>query len=183
MSKQVKVTREGETKAKFRVFIRGTVEDVWREITRTDAPIAAFFNSRMEVGQLAAGSRLAMRTPDGRYTGVVGMITEFEPPRRFAHTFKFTNYDDPECHVIYELEPVDDGVAFTLTITDLPAGTKTGKQMLMGGTMIANTLKSVIETGRPPFGTRVLFGIFKLMQPLTPKKCRSENWPLAAERA
>jgi len=169
---------QGATKSKFRVWIDGSIEDVWHEITRTDAPIAAFFNSQMHVSRLAPGSRLAMRTPDGKYTGVVGEILEFDPPRRFAHTFRFTNYDDPECRVIYDLEESEGGVEFTLTITDLPEGTKTAKQMVQGGKLIVNTLKSVIETGRPAFGTRLLFGVFKLMAPLTPRKCLSQNWPV-----
>ena len=160
----------------FRVLIRGTIDDVWQEITRTDEPIACFFNSRMDVGRLVSGSKIAMRSPDGKYTGVVGEILEFEPPRRFAHTFKFTAYDDPPCTVIYDLEPVDGGVQFTLTIEDIPEGTKTAKQMLQGGTLIVNTLKSVIETGKPSFGTRMLFTLFKVMAPLTPAKCKSENW-------
>ena len=32
-------------------------------------------------------------------------VTEFDPPRRFAHTFRFTQYDDPECTVLYEIVP------------------------------------------------------------------------------
>ena len=165
--------------SKFRVLISGTIDDVWAEITRTDAPIAAFFNSRMDVGLLAPGSKIAMRTPDGKYTGVVGEITEFDPPRRFGHTFKFTNFDDPPCRVVYDLEEVAEGVQFTLTIHELPMGTKTEKQMVKGGTMIVNTLKSVIETGKPSLGTRMLFGLFKLLAPTTPKKCRSEHWPVS----
>jgi uncharacterized protein YndB with AHSA1/START domain len=164
--------------AKFRVVIDGSIQDVWAEITRTDAPIAAFFNSRMDVGRLAPGSRLAMRTPDGKYTGIVGEILEFDPPKRFAHTFRFTSYDDPECRVTYDLEEVPGGVQFTLTISDLPEGTKTAKQMVQGGNMIVKTLKQVIETGRPALGTRVLFGLFKLMAIATPKRCLSENWPV-----
>ena len=132
----------------------------------------------MHVGTLAKGSRLAMRTPDGKYTGVVGEILEFDPPRRFAHTFRFTNYDDAPCKVIYTLEEVSGGVQFTLEITDLPIDTKTAKQMIQGGKMIVNTLKSVIETGRPSFGTRMLFVLFKVLQPMSPKKCRSEHWPV-----
>jgi len=80
--------------------------------------------------------------------------------------------------VIYELEPEGDGVRFTLTIVDLPEGTKTAKNMTSGGKMIVNTLKTVIETGRPSFGIRVLYGFFKLMGPLSPKRCASEHWPL-----
>jgi uncharacterized protein YndB with AHSA1/START domain len=175
---KVTVETQGETKAKFQIRIRGAVEEVWREITRTDAPIAAFFNSQMHVGTLAPGAKLAMRTADGRYTGVVGEILEYDPPRRFAHTFRFTAYDDPPCKVIYDLEDDAGGTRFTLTIEDLPAGTKTAKQMMQGGTMICNTMKSVIETGRPSLGIRLLYLMFKLMEPFTPKQSRSENWPV-----
>jgi uncharacterized protein YndB with AHSA1/START domain len=162
----------------FRVLIRGSLEDVWNEITRTDEPIAAFFNSRLDVGRIQAGSRLAMRSPDGKYTSVVGEILEVVPMKRFSHTFRFTNYDDPECKVIYDLEEVEGGVQFTLTIEDLPQGTKTAKQMVQGGKMIVNTLQSVIETGRPSFGIRMLYVLFKLMAPFSPKRCRSEHWPV-----
>lgn len=162
----------------FRVTIDASIEDVWHEITRTDQPIPAFFNTRMDVGELEPGSRLAMRSPDGKYTGVVGKILIFDPPKRFSHTFRFTSYDDPACTVTYDLEEVEGGVQFTLTITNLPVGTKSAKQMLQGGKMIVNTLKSVIETGKPGFGTRMLFILFKIMQPITPKKCLSRHWPV-----
>ncbi|MCH8808010.1 MAG: hypothetical protein IH986_18240 [Planctomycetes bacterium] len=72
---------------------------------------------------------------------------------------------------------VEGGVEFTLISDDLSAGTQTEKQMRRGGNMIARALKAIVETGKPPFGTRVLYGIFKLTAPLTPKKCLSENWP------
>jgi len=165
-------------KNRFEVVIAAGIRDVWQEITRTDAPIKAFFNSQMEVARLAPGARLAMRTPDGKYTGVVGEILECDPPRRFAHTFRFTCHDDPECKVIYDLAEVDGGTRFTLTIEDLPEGTKTAKQMVQGGPMIVNTLKRVLETGRPGFGIRVLYVLFKVLQPLTPARCRSERWPV-----
>jgi len=163
---------------KFRIIIHGSIDAVWEEITRTDAPIPAFFNSRMHVEHLVPGSKLAMRTPDERYTGVVGEILECDPPRRFAHTFQFTAYEDPPCRVVYDLEAVEGGVQFTLTISDMTPGTRTAKDMVRGGKMIVNTLKAVIETGRPAFGTRMLFVLFRVMQPMTPKKCRSENWPV-----
>lgn len=165
----------------FKVTIQGTLADVWHEITRTDAPIPAFFNNQMHVKELKAGSKLAMRTGNGKYTGVVGKILECNAPHRFVHTFRFTNFTDPECVVAYDLKEVDDGVEFTLTVTEAPAGTKTAKQMKQGGTMIVNTLKTVLETGRPSFGTRVLFGLFKVLEPISPKKCRSEHWPIDGE--
>ena len=168
----------------FQIVIHAPVVAVWREITRTDAPIACFFNNRLHLGPggLAPGTKLAMRSPDGKYTGVVGAILEFDPPRRFSHTFRFTNLSDPECKVTYELKPVaggGDGTEFTLIIDELPAGTKTAKQMIQGGTMICNTLKAVMETGRPSLGIRILYRLFAALGPITPKRCRSENWPLS----
>lgn len=165
-------------RARFSIFIRGSIDDVWHEITRTDAPIPAFFNARMDAPRLGPGARLAMRTPDGKYTAIVGEILEFDPPRRFAHTFRFTAYDDPPCRVCYELEEVEGGVQFTLTVTDLPAGTRTARQMQRGGTMIVKTLKRVVESGRPGLGTRLLYRLFDLLAPFTPKRCRSEHWPV-----
>jgi len=165
----------------FRVEIRGTLEEVWREITRRDEPIAAFFNSRMDAGAIAPGARLAMRSPDGKYTGVVGEILEVVPLRRFKHTFRFTAFDDPPCTVTYDLEPTADGVRFTLTIEGLPVGTRTAKQMVQGGPMIVNTLKAVIETGRPTAGVRLLFVLFRVLGPFTPRRCRSGNWPVDGE--
>lgn len=174
-------TKTTDSKSKFQVWIQGSLQDVWNEITRTDEPIAAFFNNRMHVGELKAGSKLAMRSPDGRYTGVVGEVLEVVPLKRFSHTFRFTNFDDPECKVIYDLVEERGGVSFTLTIEDLPDGTKTAKQMVQGGTMIVNTLKAVIETGRPGFGTRMLYTLFKVLAPFSPKRCKSEYWPIDGE--
>jgi len=70
-------------------------------------------------------------------------------------------------------------VEFTLTADNVPRGTKTSKDLTRGGDMIVKTLKAIVETGRPAFGTRMLYGMFKLMEPFTPKKIRSENWPMA----
>lgn len=119
-----------------------------------------------------------MRTPDGRYTGVVGEILECVPLKRFSHTFRFTNLDDPPCVVTYELREVPEGTEFTLIITDAAPGSKTEKQMKQGSALIVNTLKRVIETGRPSLGVRLLYAMFKVMAPLNPKRCRSEHWPV-----
>jgi uncharacterized protein YndB with AHSA1/START domain len=167
----------------FQLMIQGSLEDVWHEITRTDQVIPAFFNTRMDRGELKPGSKLAMRTQNGKYTGVVGEIVEVVPLKRFAHTFKFTNFDDPECLVIFDLEPKDGGVLFTMTLENLPEGTRTAKQMVSGAKLITATLKSVIETGRPSFGTRLLFVLFRVMEPISPKRCRSENWPVNTPKA
>jgi uncharacterized protein YndB with AHSA1/START domain len=165
-------------RAVFKVFIRGSIDAVWREITRTDTVQKCMFNMRLHTPGLAVGAPMQMRTKSGKYTGVVGEVLEFDPPHRYAHTFKFTSYDDPPCKVIYDLKEVAGGVEFTLTLEDVPPNTKTAKDMKQGGQMIVNTLKAVVETGRPAFGTRMLYVMFGLMEPFSPKRIRAENWPL-----
>ena len=64
------------------------------------------------------------------------------------------------------------------TLFELPSGeTYDTVILLMNGSMIAETLKSVCETGRAPFKIRMLYVLFALTAPFTPARCRSENWP------
>lgn len=162
-----------------KVVIRGRIEDVWREITKTDEPQLAIFGAQMHRLTLGPGSPIRMRTPDGKYTSVVGEILEVDPPRRFSHTMKFTSYDDPYCKVTYDLREVPGGVEFTLTSEGIPANTKTESAMRRGGDFIVATLKAVVETGRPPLGTRLIYAVLGLLTPIiTPARSRSEHWPL-----
>lgn len=158
-----------------KVFIEGSIEDVWREITKRDEPQKAFFNMKLD-SDLTVGSKMRMRTINGKYTAVVGEVLEFDPPHRYSHTFRFTNYDDPPCRVTYELKQVKGGVEFTLITDELEGGTETAKQMTQGGKMICDCMKSIVEKGDVPFGVRMMFVMFRLMEPFTPKKSLSENW-------
>ncbi len=174
------VEKAGETEtAVFKIHIKGSVNDVWREITKTHEVQKAMFDSQLHTDGLVPGGVVCMRSADGKYTAVVGKILQIEEPRIFSQTFRFTTYDDPECIITYELESVDGGVDFTLTCTNMAVGTKSTKQMKQGGNHIVKTLKAVVETGKPSFGVRMLYGMFKLLGPLmSPKKALSENWPL-----
>ena len=164
--------------AVFKVFIRGTIDAVWHEITRTDAVQACMYNMALETDGLKPGGQIRMRSANGKYTGVVGEVLEFDPPHRYVHTFLMTQLDDPPSKVTHELKAVTGGVEYTLTHEGLIAGSKTAKQATQGGAMIANTLKAVVETGRPSFGIRMLYRMIRVLQFLTPKHCKSENWPL-----
>ncbi|MEL7445221.1 MAG: SRPBCC domain-containing protein [Pseudomonadota bacterium] len=164
-------------KAIYRVFIEAPIETVWRELVKTDEVLPFFFGSVCRsTGELTIGAPIAMETTNGKYRSVVGKVIEFDPPRRYSHTFKFTGYDDPPCTVTYELESVNGGTEFSLVTTNVPAGTKTEKGMAQGGKFIVETFKSVVENGRPGFGTRMMLGAMGLAQPFTPKASRSENW-------
>ncbi|HUP97817.1 MAG TPA: SRPBCC domain-containing protein [Usitatibacter sp.] len=165
-------------KAMFRVVIDGSQQAIFEELTRTDRPLGAIFNSRMHTTGLKPGGRMQMRTVGGGHTIVDGEIVEYDPPRRFVHLHRFTQMDDPVCKVTYELKPVTGGVEVTLTVDDMPAGTKTEAEMNRGGPFILANLKAIVENGRPPLGTRIMYAMFGALEFVLPKKTRTEHWPL-----
>lgn len=104
-------------------------------------------------------------------------MLEFDPPNRFAHSFRSTQYDDPPCTVIHELRPVERGVEVSLVVENLPVGRRTAKSMDSGSRSILETLKSVVEQGRPAFGTRLMYALFERMEFVLPKRCDATHWP------
>ncbi len=166
------------TKAVFRVVINGSIDAVWRELTKQGEAQAAVFNAWLHAQALTPGKKIQMRTASGKYVMVVGEVTNFTPPTRFAHTFRFTQYDDPECEVIYDLKQLPAGVECTLTVDRMPVGSKTAKDMQGGGSMIVNTLKAVVETGKPPLKIRIMYWMFGVLEFVLPKKSAVKNWPL-----
>lgn len=164
-------------RAYFRVFIRAPIHKVWAELTRTDSCLPFLFNSVCRSPGLEVGAPIRMVSKDGKYAAVVGDVVEFEPPYRYAHTFKFTNLDDPVCTVRYVLKEVEGGTEFTLINDGVPAGTRTEKYMTSGGEFITRNLKACIETGRPTPGGRFALFTMRLMSAFTPKRCLSERWP------
>ena len=162
----------------FKVVINGSQDAIWREITSTDRPLGAIFNARMHTTGLRPGGRMQMRTASGGHVIVEGDILEYSPPHRFVHTHKFTMHDDPVCRVTYELKPVAGGVEVTLTVDDVPMGTRTAKGMASGGWDIVNNLKAIVEKGRPPLGQRIVHALMGGLEFMLPGKTKSEQWPL-----
>lgn len=165
--------------AVFRIFIRADIERVWHELTKQGEAQGALFNAWLHSpSALAAGVPMQMRTGSGRHVIVDGRVEVFEPPHRFVHTHRFTQYDDPPCRVSYELRPVGDGVEVTLTVLGMPAGTATARSMSSGGTRILAALQAICERGRPAAGTRLLYGLFERLEFVLPARTKSEHWPL-----
>jgi Activator of Hsp90 ATPase homolog 1-like protein len=169
-----------QDKAIFRIVIAGSQDAIFKELTKTDSPQGAIFNSMLTLASpgLVAGRKMQMRTVSGKRTMVVGEVVEYDPPRRFAHLHRFTQYDDPVCKVIYDLKPVAGGVEVTLTVENVTAGTKTQSDMQSGGMFILNNLKAIVETGRPTFAARLMYWAFGALEFVLPKSTKSENWPL-----
>lgn len=161
----------------FKVHIRAPIHKVWAELTKTDSVLPFFFNGTCRSPGLEVGAPIRMVSKDGKYTSVAGEVIEFDPPHRYAHTFRFTNLDDAPCMVRYVLEETPEGTNFTLINENVPEGTKTEKYMTQGGAFITRNLKALLETGRPTTGGRIALFMMGLFSPLTPKVSRSENWP------
>jgi len=170
-------TDDATDRSYFRVVIRAPIRKVWAELTRADSTLPFFFNATLKTPGLEVGAPIRMVTKDGKYTSVAGDVIEFEPPYRYAHTFKFTNLDDAPCIVRYRLKEVDGGTEFTLINENVPAGTKTEKYMTSGGRFITGNLKSLVESGKPTAGGRVALFMMGLFAVFTPKQSRSEHWP------
>lgn len=161
-----------------KITINGSLEAIWHELTKSNEPQAAVFNAWLHTQALVPGASLQMRTGDGRNVLVIGKVVEFEPPHRFVHTFRFTQYDDPECTVTYQLKQLEQGVEVSLIVDNLPVGSRTAKDMKGGSSMILNTLKAVVENGRPALGTRIMYALFAKLGFMLPKRTRAEHWPL-----
>ena len=121
----------GPDRQVYKVMIDAPIEVVWNTLVKTDEVLPFFFGAVCEAedGALKPGNRMRMVTPNRKYASVVGEVLEFAPPHRYAHTFKFTQWDDDYCTVTYELRETPEGVEFSLVTTGVPAGMKTAKSM------------------------------------------------------
>ena len=173
------MSQPGTDRIVAQIFIAGTPEAVWREITKTDEAQGCFFNAWLNANRLVPGEKMAMRDRSGNYTSVVGTILEYDEPRRFSHTFRFTRYEDGECVVTYDLEPTEGGVMFTLTVDGAPAGSRTEKDMRGGAKFITRSLKRIVEQGSISPLWKLGYRLMEAAAPfITPKRCKTENWPL-----
>lgn len=175
MADQEKPTED----AVFRIFVKADIQRVWRELTKQGEAQGAVFNAWLHsAGPLAAGTPMQMRTGSGKHVIVDGAVEVFEPPHRFVHTHRFTQYDDAVCRVSYELKPLGDGVEVTLSVIGMPSGSPTAKSMASGGRTILGSLKAICERGRPAFSTRLMYWMFDHLEFVLPARTRAERWPL-----
>lgn len=165
-------------KQMYRIIINSTIQKVWDTLTKEGEVLPFFFGTVLHTTNLSPGAPIRMRSPNGKYTAVVGEVLEIDPPHRYAHTFKFTSLNDPVCTVIYELKEVPEGVEFTLITENVPPKTKTAQNMKSGGVLITKSMKHYVETGRPNLMSRIIMISGTLFPFLNPKQSRSEHWPL-----
>ena len=169
-------------RAVYKVLIAGTREEVYRELTRTDRPLRAWPNARLHTPGLEAEARMQLRTATGEHTLADGIVLAHDPPRRFSHTVCYTRFRDPAFIVTYELREARIDVELTLTLEELPLGTRTARQALREAAHLVKDLKHVVENGAPDAMGRVRHIWASLMEFSLPADMLAERWPMDAAR-
>ena len=170
-------TKPNTTTQVSQIVINAPIQQVWDTLTKQGEVLPFFFGTVMHTTRFEPGSPIRMRTPNGKYTGVVGDVLQINEPFLYSMTFKFTNFEDAVCKITHELKEVEDGTEYTLTAENVPVGTKTEKQMAGGGKIITSTLKKVVETGKPTTLARIIMLSGKIPF-VAPKASLSTHWPM-----
>ena len=151
------------------VDINAPIERVWREITKTGAIQRALNNTVLE-SAMQPGAKLRYYSPSRKRVFVVGEIVELSPPRRFAHTWKFTMNPEPFTLVTWELSELPGGSCrVTMTHSRWTDDMKSYKNVSTTWATILRLLKQDIETGTIDFKTRMMYGMFGALEFVLPK--------------
>ncbi len=154
------------------IDIHVPVQQVWDEITKTGRVQRPLFNCVLET-ELRPGSRLRYYSPNRQRVFVVGEVLEVDPPRRLKHTYHFVqNGHEPATFVTWELTEIPGGCRVTLTHAGFTDAHKAPEKQAAGWVQILNLLKSELETGTIPFGTRMLYAVMGMTMWMLPKSTK-----------
>jgi len=139
----------------YQLYIRATVEEVWRAVTDPDVIAKYFHGARVDASLEVGGTRVS-RSPDGTEVWSRNTVLECEPPHRLVHTWR-SLYDpelaeEPESRVTWEVEAAGDGMTKLTLVHDQLEGSPKTAANVRGWSYILSGLKSVLETGEglPP---------------------------------
>ncbi len=133
---------------------------VWRAFTGTDEPRAFYFDAVLQA-ELRPGGRWRFVTDDRERLLAGGEIVALEPPRRFVHTFRAADLDDPASRIAVEIEPVEGGCRVTLVHDRFGGATRTYRRFRRAHPLALSALKAVLESGELPWRARLYTLIFK----------------------
>lgn len=150
-------------------------ERVWNAITRTGEVQRAMYNTVLET-ELTPGARLRYYSPDRQRVFIIGEVVEVEPPRRFAHTYWFTTWKSgPPTLVTWELEEEGDtGCRVTVTHSGWTEEHDKPEKTGAGWKQILELLKSELETGDIPAGTKLMYRLMGWFMFAMPKRTKAE---------
>jgi uncharacterized protein YndB with AHSA1/START domain len=157
------------------IHIAVPIRRVWDEITKTGRIQRSLYNTVLEC-ELRPGSRLRYYSADRTRVFIVGEVVRVEPPRIFAHTYRFTTWKaGPPTLVTWELTEEAGGCRVTITHSgwtdEHAAPEKTGA----GWREILDLLRHELETGELPVKARIVFRLMGWLAFLLPRTTRTED--------
>jgi len=156
------------------IDIQAPIDSVWREITKTGA-IQRFANNTVMEGTLAPGNKLRFYSPSKKRVFVVGEVVEVVPPRKFAHTWKFTMSPDEPTLVTWQLAESAGGCRVTLTHSRWTDAAKMYKKVHTTWASILRLLKLELETGDIDRKTKMMYAMFGALEFMLPKTTTVEH--------
>lgn len=164
------------------VEIKAPVADVWAEITKLKHIQKPMFGTVLDT-DFKPGSRMIYRSQDGKRVFILGEVHEFVPPKRFVHTFRFTNLAEAPTLVEWDLEERAGVTRVTVTHSKFVDQNKTANSVRTSWVNILNDIKAVVETGNVPFKTRLLLRLMSAFMFALPKSTLRENIPELKEKS
>jgi uncharacterized protein YndB with AHSA1/START domain len=158
------------------VEIKAPVADVWAEITKLKQIQKPMFGTVLDT-DFKPGSRMIYRSEDGKRVFIVGEVHEFVPPKRFVHTFRFTNLPETPTLVEWTLEEKGGITRVTVVHSKFVDQQKTADSVRTSWVDILSNIKAVVETGDVPFKTRLMLRMMSAFMFMLPKETRRENVP------
>lgn len=139
---------EGTMEKIFEIYIKTTPERLWEAIT--DPELRAKYNFGVGVSSdWSPGSAYESVHPTAGIKIAEGENLEVEPPHRLVQSFTALWSEDVKAQgtsrVTWEIQPVGDSCALTVTHDQLPDGAN--PELYGGWPMILSGLKTLLETG------------------------------------
>lgn len=156
------------------IEIKAPVADVWAEVTKLKQIQKPMFGTVLET-DFKPGSRMIYRSEDGKRVFILGEVREFEPPRRFVHTFRFTNLAETPTLVEWDLVENAGVTRVTVTHSKFVDQQKTADSVRTSWVDILGNIKAVVETGNVPMKTRLMLGMMSMFMFMAPRETLREN--------
>ena len=135
----------------YQLYIRASIEEVWRAITDPAMTARYFFGTSVR-SEWTPGASMRYEMPDGRVV-VSGEVVEIEAPRRLVTTWQAhwnadgTTWEPTK--VTWELEQAGDACKLTMIHSGFQPNSKAYTETAGGWPAILSSMKTLLETGEP----------------------------------
>lgn len=128
------------------IYIQAPLERVWQTLTRQENQKIWYVAPGLAFGW-EAGERVVWGQPKAPV--IEGVMLEWKPASRFAHTFRFTRFDEPPSRVEWNLLPLGEVVSVEVKHYFPEEALETQAIITDGWVTVLSRLKTYLETGSP----------------------------------